>query len=528
MVENKDIGMRKTILIEKLSVKLIAWMMTIIMFFLSMVSILYRSYIDVTYQEIIHYRKDNVVLAVIFVLAVITVIYLLQKKKWLDRIPTKILLIIMLIYVTVVSGLWAYTTDSIPVADQRSILNCVQGLIHGDYSCMDPKSPAGYLQYNRHQVGLTAFLELFTRFFTGGDANYHAVYGLNVFMIAGIFLGLYLITTQLTARKDVVNLELFLSFGMFQLMMYSTFVYGLIPGLFFVVFGIYSMLRLFKSKKWYFGVLMSLMCAFSIIMKSNYMVFLIAVGITIIVKAIGEKYPLYLMYLMLAIVFFVGINTTAQKVYENRTGIEFGDTIPNTAYLAMAMQEGPMAPGWFNGFNHVTYRDNNYNETITDQISREYIAERLQEFANNPKECIEFYYKKIVSQWNEVTYECFWISINGENRTRELSPIMEKIYIGTIHTMAESVMNLYQLLLFVGTFVLAATARKNNDISKMILLLCLLGGFLFHILWEGKSQYIISYFPLFLPCAAIGLIAFVDCLKLKRGKESSNGFFAEK
>ena len=71
VVENKDIGMRKTTLIEKLSVKLIAWMMTVIMFFLSMVSILYRSYIDVTYQEIIHYRKDNVVLAAIFVLAII-------------------------------------------------------------------------------------------------------------------------------------------------------------------------------------------------------------------------------------------------------------------------------------------------------------------------------------------------------------------------------------------------------------------------------------------------------------------------
>lgn len=491
--------------------------MIIVMAFLTIVSMLYRSYIDVTYQEIIYYRKDNVFFAVLFLLVTIVAMWFLQKKHLLEKVPERPLLIVMLIYVTAVSGLWAYASGCIPVADQRSILKCVDGLMHGDYACMNPKSPDGYLQYNRHQVGLTAFYELFTRIFTGGEVNYQAIYSLNVLMITGIFFGLYLVTKQLTKRKDIINLELILSFGMFQLMMYSTFVYGLVPGLFFAVFGIYFMLSLFETKKWYDGVLTALMCALAIIMKSNYMIILIAVGLTLIVKAISEKYPLYLVYLFLAIAMFTGINATAQNVYENRTGIEFGDTIPNTAYLAMAMQDSTMAPGWFNGFNHVTYRLNDYNEEITDQISREYIGKRLQEFADEPLECLKFYYYKIISQWNEVTYECFWIGMNEENRTRELSPLVDNFYFGKLHTVAEAVMNLYQLLMFVGTLFFAWSIRKKSDISKVILLLCVLGGFLFHILWEGKSQYIITYFPMLLPCAAFGVILVTDFLSSKKG-----------
>lgn len=503
--------------LESFSAKFITWCMIIVMAFLTVVSLCFRSYIDVTYQEVIHYRNDNVFLAVGFLAVTIVVIYFLQKKSLLEIVPEKPLLVLMLIYVAGVSGLWAYATDSFPVADQKFILRCVDGLMNGDYFCMDPASPDGYLQYNRHQVGLTAFFEIFTRVFTGGKVNYHAIYGLNVVMITGIFFGLYLVTKQLTDRKDIINLELLLSFGMFQLMMYSTFVYGLIPGLFFAVYGIYFMLKLFQTKKWYHGCLMAFMLALAIVMKSNYLIFLIAVGIVLFVKATSEKYLVYLIYIVISAVCFIGMNTTAQNVYEERTGIEFGDTIPNSAYLAMGMKDGPSAPGWFNGFNHVTYRLNGYDEEITDQISKEYIVERLQEFADNPMECLKFYYYKIVSQWNEVTYECFWISMNEDNNTREMTPIVENLYRGKLHTVAEAVMNLYQLLMFAGTLVYAWMLKKHGDISKVIILLCILGGFLFHILWEGKSQYLISYFPLFLPCAAMGMIGITDFLKSRKG-----------
>ena len=422
-------------------------------------------------------------------------------KKLLQRIPEKPLLILLLVYVAVISGLWTYVSNSVPVADQKSILDCVEGLLNGNYECMSYK---GYLQCNRHQVGLTMFYEIFFRIFTAGKVSYQAVYVLNTVLITAVFLELYFITKALTDKKEIVILELILSFGLFQLMLYSTFVYGLIPGLFFSLAGILWMLKFLKGKKWYEGAVMALCLALAVVVKSNYLIFIVAVAGVLFVKAIGEKRKTYVVFAILTVVLFMGGNASTQKLYEKRTGIEFGDTIPNSTYIAMGMQEGPLAQGWFNGYNHVTYIKNGYNQEITDQIAKEYIQERGAEFFENPLECLEFYYYKIISQWNEVTYESFWISMNEINHGRELSPIVQNLYTGKLHTLAEAVMNLYQLLLFFGTLCMAWCYRKKESVSKIILLICILGGFLFHIIWEGKSQYIISYFPLMLPCAAIG------------------------
>lgn len=492
---------------ESAASKSIAWIMIVIMTFLSAVSFLFRSYIDVTYQEIIYYRRDNVILAAAFLAIFLASIWYMRKKNRFSKIPEKTLLAVLLVYAAAVSGLWAYASHSFPVADQKSVLDCVEGMMNGNYECMIYK---GYLQYNRHQVGLTFFYELFFRVFTGGEVSYQAVYVLNTAMITGIFLELYLITKELTRKKEIVILELLLSFGMFQLMLYSTFVYGLIPGLFFALAGILSMLKLLKTKKWYYGLTMAVTLALAVVLKSNYLIFVIAVAGVLFVKTISEKKWMYLLFAILAVAGFAALNQGAQTVYENRSGIEFGDTIPNSIYIAMGMQESSMAPGWFNGYNHVTYRNNGYDQEVTDRIAKEYIAERVAEFAENPLECLKFYYYKIVSQWNEVTYECFWISTNQGNHTRELSPLMKNFYTGSLHTLAEAFMNLYQLLLFCGTLCMAWFVRKNKDVSKLILIICVLGGFFFHIMWEGKSQYIISYFPLMLPCAAAGFFNVIQ------------------
>ena len=65
----------KTKFAERFSSKFITWFMIVVMLFLTVVSLLFRSYIDVTYQEIIYYRKDNVLLAVIFLVATTALVW---------------------------------------------------------------------------------------------------------------------------------------------------------------------------------------------------------------------------------------------------------------------------------------------------------------------------------------------------------------------------------------------------------------------------------------------------------------------
>lgn len=61
-----------------------------------------------------------------------------------------------------------------------------------------------------------------------------------------------------------------------------------------------------------------------------------------------------------------------------------------------------------------------------------------------------------------------------------------------------------------------AIFKYHNDLSNEVLLLIivLIGGFLFHTIWEAKSRYIISYILVLIPVASIS----IGKLELK-GKE---------
>ena len=49
--------------------------------------------------------------------------------------------------------------------------------------------------------------------------------------------------------------------------------------------------------------------------------------------------------------------------------------------------------------------------------------------------------------------------------------------------------------------------------EQLFLPMAVLGGFLFHTLWEGKSQYILPYFICMLPCAAAGIAEALEMWK---------------
>ena len=67
-------------------------------------------------------------------------------------------------------------------------------------------------------------------------------------------------------------------------------------------------------------------------------------------------------------------------------------------------------------------------------------------------------------------------------------------------------MNQYQSFIFIGVFLwIIFNYWRKKDLEDQVLLLTIFGGFLFHMLWEAKGRYILPYFVMMLPMAAIGL-----------------------
>ena len=56
--------------------------------------------------------------------------------------------------------------------------------------------------------------------------------------------------------------------------------------------------------------------------------------------------------------------------------------------------------------------------------------------------------------------------------------------------------------------------KKRNDPVQILLPVLVLGGFLYHMLFEAKSQYIFVYAFFLMPLAAQGLEMLADWLKV--------------
>lgn len=52
--------------------------------------------------------------------------------------------------------------------------------------------------------------------------------------------------------------------------------------------------------------------------------------------------------------------------------------------------------------------------------------------------------------------------------------------------------------------------NKKNNIETVLLTLVILGGFGYHLLFEGKSQYVLTYIPLLIPVASYGISCILN------------------
>ena len=65
-------------------------------------------------------------------------------------------------------------------------------------------------------------------------------------------------------------------------------------------------------------------------------------------------------------------------------------------------------------------------------------------------------------------------------------------------------MNQFQQLIFFGMLLSLFELWRRREMESSLLPLIILGGLLYHLLFEAKSQYALPYFVLMIPMAAFG------------------------
>lgn len=250
-------------------------------------------------------------------------------------------------------------------------------------------------------------------------------------------------------------------------------------------------------------------------MRMNSLIFIIASVIYLVLCLIRDKstWKKNLIGSIFIITFIIGTIMPANLVknyYMGKYNLDREKSYPTISFLRLGMEESRRGNGW--------YREDigEYALKNPENAKKEYpelIKERLKFFGENLGYTFRFYTMKIASMWTENTYASVRENLN-----------MDDIELSNKISNLTGVIAVYQKALLVLTATISLMVliktRKNLSLEVLFLITIFIGGFMFHILWEAKSRYIIPYVVILIPVASIKLDLFKKKKLLEENKET--------
>lgn len=503
-------------------VNIICLLLFIAFGYIAIMSILQTSVFDTAAyaNETVIFQFDNIALNIFF--TVIFAVFIFKMKKHYDfiaKVNMKFLKVGLFIYTTVLGLIWIFSVTSIPAADSYSVFETATGAANGNYTSITGNGEfynsayyGGHSYYNFYpfQLGFVFLSEIVYRIF-GTDSSM-PIQVINVLCVAAAYIGIAQISKILFKRRSIEFITVLMLAGCFQPILFCTFVYGNIIGMCCAIWASYFLIRYFQTSKY----LLLLPCAALLVLatmaKYNNMIYLVAFVIMLIIHTIKEKKWQSIAFALAICVAAVGINNLIILSYESRANTDLKSGVSQVLYLDMGLNESYMAPGWYNGIALERYKNSNLDIEIAESAAWNDIKSRVNMFGNNLGYATDFFGKKIVSQWNEPTFESIWVS-KVKAHSFNINAIGNGMYNGSLGQFFELYFNLFIQILYI-LFVIGIyfmLIKRKANIETVLLLLVLLGGFGYHLLFEAKSQYILTYIILLIPTAAFGMNSILEC-----------------
>ena len=466
------------------------------------------------------------------------------------------LLIFTLGLILLLGGLLIVFGRTVPAADALSVYNAAAEWILGNTDIIHPT--ASYLSYYPQQIGLMAFLEVLLRLWNLTGLNvpaWHFIKLVYVCLLCGAVFFQYRSLKYLWPEswEPISCCYLVLVCCNLPMIMYSSFVYGEIPSFAALSAGLYLLLKLLAACIPAHSVDPSstdaavvsgastvlsvvtvatalgsiLFLTLSVLLRKNSLILIIAVLLVLLFEALrpgrSGKARIGLLTMMICLaVTSVGILPLVQKCYEKKAGNALSSGVTAMSYFAMGMQESSRGYGWYNGFNIDTYDAAGMDTALADEISRQAIDERMAYFKEHPGYAMHFYLYKHLSQWSDGTYASRQATLATYGGR---SSFFKEVYEDSLAPAYIEWGNAWQNVLYLGMllFCIAVVRRRRPGATSVapavddgfryrgsclytyVSLIAVLGGFLFHILWEANSRYIFVYSLLLMPYCAAGV-----------------------
>lgn len=490
-------------------VKLLGIIFCLTIFVLNIVNV---SRIEDVSEEIVTtkvYGFYNILITGLLVVAIL----IISKKIEQIKLSTKLNIIIIVIFIIIyciAQIYWINIRQATPIWDQDSVYSVAVEMYKKNW---EELKNSKYLEMCPQQITLSiAFWGIFNIF---GSTSVKIIQYANIFSNVATILGIILIVKNLEEQYKVCTPKaLILTGTFFTLPLLSTFVYGDLISIPMCLFSIYFIMKYEMKQKKNYAIFSAISMAMAYILRMNNLIFVIAIVIYLIlniingcednknIKTILAKISVLIVFIIIAIAPAVVLkNTIISKLH-----LDKNKKIPTSAYLYMGMQESYRANGWYSDYIAWAWND----VELSKEQYKKAIKERIKHFIQSPDYCIRFYIEKIASMWTENTYASLWYNqtfnfkkIEGKSNIINAEKIDELV----IHNTER--LQIYQkalIIIIFGTTILVIIKQRNKLSNEIILLITIfIGGFLFHILWEAKSRYIIPYIIVLIPVSSVNI-----------------------
>ena len=222
---------------------------------------------------------------------------------------------------------------------------------------------------------------------------------------------------------------------------------------------------------------------------------------------------------------------TVDIVYEYRSGYPSGIGIPSILYVAMGLQDTDGVAGVYNRYHQTVFEENDFQQEPSAHVGKEYIRNRLQEFAEEPTTAIEFFKRKLEGQWIEPLFESLRAT-ESFKKEAVMPTYIANLYYGKMYDVVWRLSNYYQSMMYLAGLAFTIVAgilwwrHREMPVALWLPLISIVGGFLFSIIWEAQCRYVFPYYvflALYVPKGLLETGKMIQRLQTHKKKDQNSG-----
>ena len=416
-----------------------------------------------------------------------------------------LLKIILLALIAVIGVVFSLACGLGTTADQLNVQNSVAELRNG---VVDSFRRGQYMDIYPNQYGLALLSYLAS--FVVGTYNYTFFRIVNVICLVLLYNELSLIGRQIGLGKTSQLLILLIGVFFMPSTLYALYIYGNISALALSVLAVRLIVQSFEKDNALYGILSLIAIIFSCVIKSNQMIFAVGILIYCLFKAVSAKKYKKLI-LVPALLICVWLSSFIPKqVMRKLTDLPLDGGVSYISYIAMGVQENDQNyPGGYNGFNADTYVEFGGDQVMQSAYSASVYFETLEEMFSDPGYFFNFFTRKQLHQWADPAYKAYMcIQTCPEHDTAQW--FYELIRPDHAYPVI-IILSFFQIIIWTGVVLALWFYKRHKHLEEALIMpMIFVGGFIFHTLWEAKSQYVFSYFVILFPISLLGLRLFKE------------------